>query len=433
MNDIKCLRPLKERDDKGFLQLIETVERGYRDLLRIKVEREVSNAATVSIIEEKLPRDVKMEWAKRVNEVNNKVEDSNKFSFLLEFLLEQRRVLEYVTADLRDGTVRVDASVNFVDKKTEENEEVIKRERRGVRCWLHNTNEHSIVECEAFLKNDGNEKFQLVRDFRVCWSCLRPGHRSLQCRSTQLYEEEGCQMYHHKLLHECKKHGLSFHVSTDINNRQSNTCLLKLMHIDAESHSSKTKLNVLWDGGATLSLITFRKANQLNLVGEEVKLTVVKVGGKIEEMKSYKYELVLIDSCLKKVSFFVYGIKKISTKLEAVNVDGVTKWFKRVLVDEIRRPTGEIDVIIGFEYAAYHPTKIQSNEHLLLMGNRFGRCIGGSHQLIQEKAKKLVKHAYVNHVRCMEIGEFFENESLVMNCKPLCGNCRCGYCPIGGK
>ena len=31
------------------------------------------------------------------------------------------------------------------------------------------------------------------------------------------------------------------------------------MHTDAESHSSKTKLNVLWDGGATLSLIIFRK------------------------------------------------------------------------------------------------------------------------------------------------------------------------------
>ena len=170
MNDIKCLRPLKERDDKGLLQLIETVERGYRDLLRMKIERGVSNAATVSIIEEKLPRDVKMEWAKRVNEVNSKFEDSNKFPFLLEFLLEQRRVLEYVTADLRDGTVKVDASVNFVDKKTEENEEMIKRERRGVRCWLHNTNEHSIVECDGFLKKDGNEKFQLVLVLFTTWS-----------------------------------------------------------------------------------------------------------------------------------------------------------------------------------------------------------------------------------------------------------------------
>ena len=28
---------------------------------------------------------------------------------------------------------------------------------------------------------------------------------------------------------------------------------------------------------------------------------------------------------------------------------------------------------------------------------------------------------------------YFENESVGVNCKPLCGNCRCGYCSIGGK
>ena len=100
VNDIKCLKPIKERDDKGFLLLIETVERGYRDLLRMKIEREVSNAATVGIIDEKLPRDIKRDCARKVNEVN-------KFHFHLEFLLEQRRILEYVTADLRDGAPNV--------------------------------------------------------------------------------------------------------------------------------------------------------------------------------------------------------------------------------------------------------------------------------------------------------------------------------------
>ena len=120
--------------------------------------------------------------------------------------------------------------------------------------------------------------------------------------------------------------------------------------------------------GATLSLIAFRKANQLNLIGEEVKLSVVKVGGKVEEMKAYKYELTLVDRYLKKVLFFVYGIENISTKLEAVKVEGVLKLFKIVPIDDIRLPTGEIDVLIGFEYAGYHPTRIQSNGHFVING-----------------------------------------------------------------
>ena len=78
---------------------------------------------TVSIIEEKLPCDIKREWARRVNEVNSKVEDSNKFPFFLEFLLEQRRILEHVTADLLDGTPNVKAPVNLVDETIKEDEE----------------------------------------------------------------------------------------------------------------------------------------------------------------------------------------------------------------------------------------------------------------------------------------------------------------------
>ena len=36
-------------------------------------------------------------------------------------------------------------------------------------------------------------------------------------------------------------------------------------------------LNVLWDGGATIRLITFAKAHELNLEGEEIRLSVSKL------------------------------------------------------------------------------------------------------------------------------------------------------------
>ena len=44
-------------------------------------------------------------------------------------------------------------------------------------------------------------------------------------------------------------------------------------------------VNVLWDGGSTLSLITFRKAKELQLDGKQVDLAVTKVGGKTEQTR----------------------------------------------------------------------------------------------------------------------------------------------------
>ena len=70
------------------------------------------------------------------------------------------------------------------------------------------------------------------------------------------------------------------------------------------------------------------------------------------------------------VPIIVYGIDKISTELNDINITEISKLFKTVTPDDICRPSGEIDVLIGFEYAGHHPTKKECNNHLLLLENR---------------------------------------------------------------
>ena len=55
VNDVRKLKCIRERDNKGFISLIDTVERGYRDLALLGLEKEISNTETVSEIEERLP------------------------------------------------------------------------------------------------------------------------------------------------------------------------------------------------------------------------------------------------------------------------------------------------------------------------------------------------------------------------------------------
>ena len=84
------------------------------------------------------------------------------------------------------------------------------------------------------------------------------------------------------------------------------------MAISSDTIPSR-KVKVLWDSGATLSLIIFKKAEQLNLIGEEISIPVIKVDGEKETIPSYAYDLPLRDKSGKIIIFRVYGIDKIST------------------------------------------------------------------------------------------------------------------------
>ena len=71
------------------------------DVTRLDIQQEISNTQTVSIVEEKLPRDVKLAWSKRVIKKGSTIDLDNKFPKLLEFLQERRRLIEYENADIR--------------------------------------------------------------------------------------------------------------------------------------------------------------------------------------------------------------------------------------------------------------------------------------------------------------------------------------------
>lgn len=136
----------------------------------------------------------------------------------------------------------------------------------------------------------------------------------------------------------------------------------------------------MWDNTASISLITNKSAREEKLKGIRVELSIVKVGAKSEKIGSEKSPLCLIDKKGQIDEFDVYGIDKITSDIQSINIDGIVQLFKNVSKEEIVRPTGAIDVLIGYiyEYAGFHPEREQNSEHLLLLKNCFGRCIGGT-------------------------------------------------------
>ena len=191
---------------------------------------------------------------------------------------------------------------------------------------------------------------------------------------------------------------------------------------------------VLWDAGSTLSFITFELAKKLQLNGEPVDLEIVTVGGEAKRVSSQKYTIVAWDKEDREVKLEVLGIEQISTEIETVEVNEILHEFKSEVARKAARPQGgNIDLLIGFQYAAYHPAKREELGHLLIMENRFGFIIAGSHPRLREKTIKLVKHAAVVLHASIRIEEFYSIEALGVACTPKCGGCICGKCQAGGK
>ena len=122
----------------------------------------------MSIIEEKLPRDLKKAWALEISKGETKVKDDDKFPSLLEFLKERKRAIEYEADDMRNYTVRGDAS--YLEEDRNSRGKINSREQDW--CVIHNSASHSTDICSTFLSMSPQERIKLVWDNKLCYSCL---------------------------------------------------------------------------------------------------------------------------------------------------------------------------------------------------------------------------------------------------------------------
>ena len=220
---------------------------------------------------------------------------------------------------------------------------------------------------------------------------------------------------------------------TNLGEESQNT-LLQIQELNvAGIRSANTSAICLWEAGSTLSFITFKLAKKLRLDGEPLVLNLITLGGVNSKVNSQKYKVIVTDNLGSQVEMEVLGIEQISTDIEEINLSEVIPKFKKHQTTKVLRPSnGCIDLLFGFQYAAYHPIPVEAVGHLLLMENRFGVIVAGSHPDLQENTQKIVKHAVVLHTD-VKPDDFYNIESLGVSCVPGCGSCKCGNCHPGGK
>ena len=79
IDEIRRTRIIREGEEKRFVKFVEIVEDGYRDLKRLGLESEITTTSSVSIIEKKLPTDIRRKWAEIVSADNSTVDKTTNF------------------------------------------------------------------------------------------------------------------------------------------------------------------------------------------------------------------------------------------------------------------------------------------------------------------------------------------------------------------
>ena len=194
------------------------------------------------------------------------MDKKDKFPSLLKFLLNQKRAIEYDSANLRtSGSHSSQLPINHAravaEGITESDPPFVNKET--IRCLFHDYAEDETGECRLYLSKTWEERMNILKERGACWSCLKIGHRLRNCRSRKACGKNGCTRTHHRTLHEKNQEIYVSATASACSNAASETCLLLLQRVKTMNGWA----NVMWDNAASLCFIANSKAKAERLRG----------------------------------------------------------------------------------------------------------------------------------------------------------------------
>ena len=208
--------------------------------------------------------------------------------------------------------------------------------------------------------------------------------------------------------------------------------------------SANEKIGVLEDNCSTENYITYAKAREMNLKGDDIVLEVEGINT-TKRINSKSFKVPIRDKRNNLHHIECYGLEKISSNQRDLAEDkpyiDLCKSFN-VTPEEVRRPV-QIDILLSAKsnylmsdnvVKNINGTKLYSGPlGKTFMGSFKGNSVIKSYPSKATPVISTVKKAIIRPLDNKEILDFFKEESIGAECSPKCGNCECGKCPLGTK
>jgi hypothetical protein len=339
--DLSKFRPLKEGEDSRFCDLVHLVKRSFNTMKGVGKPQDMDNNHMLSLIEQKMCVDDRKIWARELE----RNEKPASLQGLIAWMETEMKSRMRATAPLRNPS----QGSRYVNQLSG---------GKPPKCWICDNSTHWVDQCEKFKSMSLEERLKTVRENHACFSCLKKAgrdHRASNCsrrkQCTQKISGIQCKYYHHVILHPSNP-AASVGVASVENNTEA---MLPVITVRISGKNNRHKQgNILLDSGEQISLICTSTANNLDLKGKDVSITIIKVGGE-EEVLATKLYQVLITSLETGAKFTVkaVGIPHISDDISNINIGEMAKGIGIPEV-KIYRECGPIDMLIGIDHAYMH-------------------------------------------------------------------------------
>nr|XP_054761134.1 uncharacterized protein LOC129267449 [Lytechinus pictus] len=368
--DLGKFHPLKEGEDG---------RRSYNTLQEVGKTNDMDNNHMISLIEKKMSNEDRKLWLRFVERERTDA----PFHALLYWMEMELKTRIRASAPVRDGRSsaqqrdrRSSASVSNVveDDKA--------KKKPDFRCWLCKSSEHWVDQCKKVLEKSQQERFQLLKENRACFSCLKRAgkdHNMKTCkrrkRCTAMINGEQCSAFHHPLLQR------EMQPRTDIvSSVTGNSGLLPVLTVKLVSSNGQMKLvNCLLDSGAQVSLIKNSVAEDQKLRSKCTTINLTKVGCVTEQIRTKLYR-IKIQSLDDHRIFAVdaIGLDCINEDITEVNVGDLAERFN-IRKELLHRNSGcAIDLLVGVDHAKMHTGETRQSGKLVARHSPLGWVIFGA-------------------------------------------------------
>ena len=265
-----------------------------------------------------------------------------------------------------------------------------------------------------------DERLNVAKENHVCFSCLKKAgrdHHQANCSRRKQFSrfENGnqCTKSHHPLLHKSATANISLASVTS----KRDSMLPVIAASICDPNGLYKRGNVLLDSGAQISLIKSETAENLDLKGRDVSVSIVKVGAEEETIRTKSYRVPVSGiGDTKKYSITAIGIPCISEDVKGIHLNSTIEKLG-LQKDQVKRGRGQVDLLIGIDHAYMHTGQTKQVEHLVARKSPLGWVIFGSStaQLIDNVATTVL------HVRFQEpvdLSDFWMTESMGVTVKP---------------
>ncbi|KFD67337.1 hypothetical protein M514_05220 [Trichuris suis] len=152
-----------------------------------------------------------------------------------------------------------------------------------IECCICRNGKHQTKLCPRFLNMSLQSRTEEVFRNGLCLRCLQKGHRQSNCPRSERCTEEGCQAYHHHLMHGAPRLvdvATRIRRTANLRSRQtdqvnvglasyqaSNDIICAIVPVVVHGNARQVRSFALLDSGSEVSLISERLARQAGLSG----------------------------------------------------------------------------------------------------------------------------------------------------------------------